>query len=323
MSSPFTLPKLGVCVVLLTATASVQASNSSAVPVEPSVAYVVNQGSHEIVQCAINDGVFSSCVAAGIANFLDNPYDIVINTAGNRTYISNGGGSITYCQILPDQSFSNCSFSALINSPKLVGIALNANNTRLYTTDFSNGKVLRCAIDPQDGEPVHCVDSGANLAFQGPKGITLHPHNEKAYVVNNTNNSVSVCTVSQADGAFVSCHDSNHTGVSFSDPELISLNANGSLAYIANSGNNTVSLCPILANGDFGDCTSATNSGAAFAAPKAVGLMADSASAYVINNSDGSGSVAQCPITENGFGVCEDASDSSDTFNNPWGIALR
>lgn len=322
MSRLFSLSKLGVYVALLAATASVQASNSSAVSAEPSVAYVVSQGGNEIVQCAINGGVFSSCVAAGITNFLDNPYDIAINTAGNEAYISNGGGSITYCQILPDQSFSNCSFSALINRPKLVGIALNANNTRIYTSNFSNGNVLRCAIDPQDGEPVHCVDSGADQAFQGPKGIALHPSNEKAYVVNNANNSVSVCTVSKADGAFVSCHDSNHAGVSFSDPELISLNANASLAYIANSGNNTVSICPILANGDFGDCTSATNSGAAFAAPKTVGLMPDSASAYVINNSGG-GSVSQCPITEKGFGVCVDAGYSSDTFNSPWGIALR
>lgn len=322
MSRPFTLSKLGVYVALLAATASVQASNSSVVSAEPSVAYVVNQGDNEIVRCAISGGVFSSCVAAGLADFLDSPYDIAINNAGNKAYISNAGGNITYCQILPDQSFSNCSFSTLMNNPKLVGIALNANNTRIYTTDFSNGNVLRCTIDSQDGEPVHCVDSGANMTFQGPKGIALHPSNEKAYVVDNANNSVSVCAVSKADGAFANCHDSNHAGVPFSDPELISLNANGSLAYIANSGNNTVSICSILANGDFGDCTAA-NSSAAFAAPRAVGLMAGSASAYVINNSGGSGRVSQCSITENGFGVCVDAGYSNDTFNSPWGIALR
>lgn len=125
------------------------------------IAYVTNGGGASTVSgCDIGGGgnTLSSCVTNDFSP-APNLSGIVINSLGNRAFITSGGVGILSCPVTGKTIGLDCSAtSTALDNP--IGVALNEDETIAYVVNYSNETVAKCTI-AGDGTIASCVDSGA------------------------------------------------------------------------------------------------------------------------------------------------------------------
>ena len=202
------------------------------------IAYVANNPGNFISKCSINaNGTWGACVDSGNSGeSFSGPTGITLNKAGDLAYIANhDGNAVIICPINPDGTFGFCQDSSYPISFKSKGkfavcflapgtfsgpngVILNGTENFAYVTNYNNGLVNLCRIQP-DGSFGTCVDL---VALNGPVGIVLNGTGALAYITEYNSNSVTKCSVN-IDGTFGICDDSGSTGVSFNNPFFIAL----------------------------------------------------------------------------------------------------
>ena len=219
-------------------------------PTQPRFAYITNYDTpYKVTVCGVNPatGSLENCGLSGGSSAQDlstfQTVGITISPDGPTAYLSGYYASgIVQCKINSSTGkFGNCSYSAITSPPNYSNyygfLALNSNNTMLFTTSSPDGNpspLLSCPISANITGEV-CQNTGAQLDSNQPSGFILNDTNTISYIANVSPTTVTTCAVNWSNGTyqFTDCGQKIGGGpITFSQPTSIALNAKGNILYI-------------------------------------------------------------------------------------------
>ncbi|WP_119328314.1 beta-propeller fold lactonase family protein [Cysteiniphilum halobium] len=271
-----------------------------------SKAFITNLGNNTVIQCDVNNGVFSQCKNTS-ATRLSLPTAITLTADGKKAFIINTDltdkGIVIHCDVnLMTGIFSNCHNAHATGLSLPSGITLTKGGSKAFIVNSGNNTVSQCDVS-KDGMFSNCQDTG-NIKFDAPSAITLTADGLRAFIANagikkGDNGKVSRCDVSDT-GVLSHCQDAG--GSKFNGPTAIILTKDESKAFITNFGSNTVTQCDVnTLAGTFSNCHD-TN-GAGFYEPFGIVLTADDSKAFIANS--GNNTVSRCDVNNKGtFSNC-------------------
>lgn len=247
-----------------------------------------------------------------------------------RAYVVSSGqnqqdqGYVSVCELLNNGAHLGlCVESASPNLVSPQAITFNALGDMAYLTNFGDGSVTNCAINPVTGlfESCHKNLTGIPTPSSNPSGesivgaVAVGPNH--VYVPNYSGQNIQVWSLN-ADGSFKTMVQLfSDPAFSMGNPNSITLDPAGSYVYIANSTQNAISVCPVLFSGKLGTCTNSTDP-VNIRTPLSVSFDVTGTKVYIANAGDpGSAddSVAYCSLTGSAITGCSTNIPTMNTFN--------
>lgn len=234
-------------------------------PIAPT-AYLVDDISNKVYYCDIdqtNNGQLINCKQTILFEQLNRPRPITISQQpqGNFAYIANDSlesAAITICDVLTDNSLSNCYSSGKdvesnILSISPTSVAVNPITGGLYISVFY-GSPATCHVYSLTVNNCNKVDL-SSYKFWATIDTAISSEGKYAYFTNYGARFVSVCHINQQNGVLEDCQDS----IDVIDNYLygvyaIELSPNNKIAYISNYDKGIVSVCNIDESGLFTAC---------------------------------------------------------------------
>ncbi len=232
-------------------------------------------------------------------------------------------GYVSVCDLLnAGADFGTCveSASPVLKSPQ--AITFNAQGNMAYLTNFGDGSVANCSLDPATGlfASCHSNPTGIPTPSSNPSGrsilgsVAVGPN--YVYVPYFENNSLQIWSLN-LDGSFKV--KTPFSDVSFSGPNSATLSPNLKWVYVANSGTynsgtqqytgNTISFCEV--NGSSLNTCNFYMDLIHFKGPLSVSFNALGSHIYVANANDST--VTVCDVDQF-FGVISNCADSTGSF---------
>lgn len=186
------------------------------------ILYVSTLGINPLLICALSDnGSVSSCTNSGLSI----PAAQGVAVSESFAYISDLSTDLYICPIQADGSLGSCTISTgngTFNT--MLGVALNADYSSLYTANYADGVDYSVSSCPLNGNTVGtCIANEGNSTFDFSaytvSGLSSGT-NSSVYIPNCGNNTVSVCPLA-SNGSFGTCSVNNDS--SFNVPSALAL----------------------------------------------------------------------------------------------------
>jgi YVTN family beta-propeller protein len=185
------------------------------------VAYVSNHADNNVSVINTNTNLVTATIPVGVL-----PGGVVVDHAGTFAYVANNGVSDSVSVVDTATNMVVATIPAG-GSPTSgpYGIAINGNNTRLYTARPGGNALV--VIDTATRAVVATVAVGSK-----PTNVAVNPTKPRVYVTNTFGDTVSV--IDTGTNTVVQTVPVGPT------PAGIAVNPAGTFVYVANSGSNTV-----------------------------------------------------------------------------------
>lgn len=232
-------------------------------------------------------------------------------------------GYVSVCELLNDgAAFGVCreSASSALVSPQ--AITFNASGDMAYITDFGNGSVANCAIDPVTGlfAACHSNPTGIPTPSTSPPDPSRHSILGAAavgasyvYVPYFDDDSLQIWSL-KANGSFNT--KTRFQDASFHGPNSATLSPNGQWVYVANTIGSNISACQVSGATLASSCDSYSGAVGSFENPLSVSFNAEGNRIYIayVSALDTS-AVAVCAVNPVTGVITLPCTDTTDTFN--------
>lgn len=291
-------------------------------------AYISNFNNSTVSYCPVNtsDGTLATCTAvtntgAGNSTF-NGPYEISINPAHTRLYISNNNNNtVSNCPLNTNGSLGTCSAisDSTFNSP--TGNSVHPNGNFAYIANGNtNMGVSICPINSGGGFNA-CTRSTILSDF---RGVDISPSGLHAYLADTTNNRLNSCDVNTSTGGLSNCNA--NSSFTFSNPAGVVVHPNGNFVYMTDTNSTTTPVTRCTINTSTGVLTACASQSITLASGGGYYMTfnpSDSTKIYIAAT-DGSGYdrviLATVNATTGNISSTQLLSDS--TFNTTLSIAI-
>lgn len=236
---------------------------------------------------------------------------------------SAGQGYVSVCELLNEgATFGVCreSASSVLVSPQ--AMTFNASGDMAYITDFGNGAVANCAMDPVTGLLAACHSNPTGI----PTPSTIPPDPSRhsilgaaavgtsyVYVPYFDDNSLQIWSL-KANGSFKTM--TTFSDASFHGPNSATLSPNGQWVYVANTTGNNISACHVSGATLTSPCGSYSGAVGSFENPLSVSFNAEGNRIYIAYvSATNTSAVAVCAVDSVTGVITLPCTDTSGNFN--------